>query len=332
MCDNVKKLVELVRGHRVVIQTHDFPDADAMASAFGLQWILAQYEIASELIYHGRIDKMNNRKMQNHFQIPMRNLDSISDLSEESYVINIDGQKNNSNFRNVIGKEVACIDHHPWVTDYKYEYVDHRICGACASIIAHYIMEMEVEPPKNVATVLLYGLKKDTKNFCFGVTGYDIEAFAYLHERADNNAIMKLEQSSLELDDLHAYGDAFRNIRIYDEVGFAHIHFDCPDGLIASISEFILSLDAVTIAVVYADRNNGYKFSVRSELSWLNAGKLINLALRDIGNGGGHHSMAGGLIYAERKHLLGDRASQSIQQRFLAVVDEIKEEYKKERK
>ena len=34
------QLVELLRGHRTYIQTHNFPDPDAIASAFGLQHFL----------------------------------------------------------------------------------------------------------------------------------------------------------------------------------------------------------------------------------------------------------------------------------------------------
>ena len=39
------------------------------------------------------------------------------------------------------------------------------------------------------------------------------------------------------------------------------------------------------------------KFSIRSEDSNIHAGNLIRSALKDIGNGGGHPTMAGGIIY-----------------------------------
>ena len=37
------KLVELLKGNVVYIQTHNFPDPDAIASAFGLQYFLKQH-------------------------------------------------------------------------------------------------------------------------------------------------------------------------------------------------------------------------------------------------------------------------------------------------
>ena len=113
------------------------------------------------------------------------------------------------------------------------------------------------------------------------------------------------------------------DIAVYGKMGFVHIPFDCPDGLIASVSNFILALDAVEIAVVYAERGRGLKFSVRSELSDINAGQLINLALRDIGNGGGHMTMAGGLVFAERMHVLGVDPDVSVRRRFVETFEEL---------
>ena len=51
-------LVELCKGHNIYIQTHNFPDPDAIASAYGLQKLLLFYEIPSTLCYDGRIDKL----------------------------------------------------------------------------------------------------------------------------------------------------------------------------------------------------------------------------------------------------------------------------------
>ncbi len=320
------ELVQLLGDRKVWLQTHDFPDPDAIASAFGLQYLLRQYGIEGQLCYCGRIDKVNTRRMLELLQIPMCLVENCRDLRPEDVVITIDGQKDNSNFTDIIGDEIACIDHHPWVTKYEYDFVDHRIVGACATIITQYYMETGIPVPKNIATALLYGIKMDTQNFCNGVQQEDIAAFSFLHDKAENQLISDLDNNVMEISDLRAYGAAIQDIAIFDRLGFAHIPFDCPDGLIAQVSNFILSLDAVEVAVIYADRFGGYKFSVRSEVQWLNAGRLINLALRDIGNGGGHPTMAGGLVYAERKHLLGTTPAVPLQERFLKVYHELKKE------
>ena len=304
--DSYQELVRLLRGHRVIIQTHDFPDPDAIASACGLKELLAFSGIPSEIAYFGRIEKINTKMILDVFELNIRDAEEFTDLTEEDYVITIDGQKDNSNFTDLTGTEVACIDHHPFVTEYEYPFLKHCITGACATIITRWIMEEGMPVSKELATVLLYGIKMDTRNFSAGVTHEDIVAFDFLNTLADNGIIYHLENSVLELSDLRAYGAAIENIAIFEEVGFSFIPFECPDGLIASVSEFILSLSSVSVAVVYAKRNGGLKFSVRSELPHLNAGKLLNLSLKEIGNGGGHMSMAGGIVFPERMYLLGD--------------------------
>ena len=138
-----------------------------------------------------------------------------------------------------------------------------------------------------------------------------------------NHKIINLYNNNMEIEDLVAYGDAIRNIEIYENVGFAKISFDCPDALIAMISDFILGLDVVEFAVVYATRNGGYKFSVRNETEYYHAGSITQRALADVGGGGGHFSMAGGMISAEYMSKLGFRPEFQIRERFL---NEIKEE------
>ena len=160
----------------------------------------------------------------------------------------------------------------------------------------------------------------DTDSFCRGVTELDIEMFGYLHPIADDSVLINMFNNVMELEDLRAYGAAIENIVIYDNVGFAHIPFDCPDALIAMVSDFILGLDVVEIAIVYADRDGGYKFSVRNETDKVHAGKLIAQALECIGNGGGHFTMAGGYISSDKISQLGEDIDYDIRTRFLNTI------------
>lgn len=308
MDDRFSSLVEVLKGHRVIIQTHDFPDPDAIATAVGLKELLKWRGVESTICYYGRIEKTNTKMAASILDVDIFNAEELRDISENDYVITVDGQKDNSNFTELKGKEVACIDHHPFVTEYQYSFLKHRIVGACASLITEWIIEEGMPVGKDLATLLLYGIKMDTRNFCAGVTHCDIKAYDFLLEKADMSKLNRLENSALELTDLRAYGAAIENITIYETVGFAYIPFECPDGLIAAVSEFILSLSSVRVSVVYANRSGGLKFSVRSESSRINAGKLLHIALKDIGNGGGHATMAGGIVYPEYRSQFGDRA------------------------
>ncbi len=316
------RLVELCRGHRIYIQTHNFPDPDAIASAFGLQKLLELYEIKSELCYDGRIDKLSASKMLDVFQIQMHSYDNLRPkLRKDDYIICVDSQKHSGNVTDFVGDEVACIDHHPTFVEMEYQYQDIRITGACATLIAEYYELLGQKPEKDVATALLYGLKMDTLQFTRGVTELDIRMFGFLFSYSDQDKLSDIERNNMEFNDLKAYGAAIENIELYDNIGFSCIPFSCPDALIAILSDFILALVEVEVAIVYSYREDGVKFSVRSEDDGIHAGNLVHDALEEIGSGGGHAFMAGGLIRREQMEMLGRYPEDAIRDLFLKILD-----------
>lgn len=316
--DKLKDLIELCQGHSVYIQTHNFPDPDAIASAYGLKELLGIYGVESVLCYDGKIDKLSASKMLDAFHIQMLPYeDLVSDMEETDRIICVDTQKNGGNVTDFVGDEVACIDHHPTFVPVKYCYQDIRITGACASMIAEYYALSGNEPGEDVATALLYGIKMDTLQFTRGVTEFDIEMFEYLFQRCDQEKLAALERNNMEFTDLKAYGAAIENIELYDKVGFSCIPFSCPDAMIAILSDFILSLVEVEVAIVFSFREDGIKLSVRSENPDVHAGDLLHAALKDIGNGGGHAEMGGGFISKAQMPKLGQYPKDYIRNLFL---------------
>lgn len=323
--NRLDNLIQLCQGHAVYIQTHNFPDPDAIASAFGLQKLFRLYGIESTLCYDGRIDKLSASKMLEVFQIRMLSYESLApNMQETDWIICVDTQKHGGNVTDFIGDEIACIDHHPTFVPQKYQYHDIRITGACATLIAEYYKLSGNEPDMDTATALLYGLKMDTLQFTRGVTELDIEMFGFLFPLCDQEKLSALERNNMEFADLKAYGAAIENIELYDKVGFSCIPFPCPDALIAILSDFILSLIEVEVAVVYSFRKDGVKLSVRSEDPAISAGDLLHTALQDIGNGGGHDTMAGGFIRKERLPELGHYPKDSIRDLVLKTLGKTK--------
>lgn len=315
-----KRLLEILRGHRVFIQTHNFPDPDAIASAFGMQRFLKHHGMESVICYKGSVDKISVLKMLEQFSIRMYPYEEL-DLKEEDYILLVDGQKYSANLTDIPGEEVACIDHHPTVKPCDYLYQDIRIVGACASLVAEYFYESGTPMDEELASVLLYGIRMDTDSFGRGVRLLDVQMFEYLFPYAKISLVDRMVNDNMELADLRAYGAAIENIRIYGRTGIAYIPFDCQDALIAMISDFILKLDTVTVSVVYAERNGGLKFSVRSEEEGIHAGNLIARALAGVGDGGGHFEMAGGYVPAESRVKEASAESKLICQRFVEEID-----------
>lgn len=317
-----KELVKLCQGHRVYVQTHNFPDPDAIASAYGLKKLLALYDIESKLCYDGRIDKLSASKLLDAFQMQIYPyIDLLKEMKEDDYIICVDTQKHGGNVTDFVGDEVACIDHHPTFVPMEYKYQDIRMTGACASLIAEYYAKLGQSPDKDTATALLYGIKMDTLQFSRGVTELDIEMFRFLFPFCDNEKLAKLERNNMEFADLRAYGAAIESIELYDKTGFSCIPFSCPDALIAILADFILALVEVEVAVVFSYREDGIKISVRSEDPKIHAGNLLHEALTGLGNGGGHAAMAGGFIRRDKVENLGNYPKDAIRNMFLKVME-----------
>lgn len=321
---DLSKLVNILKGERVFIQMHNYPDPDAIASAFGLQDLLGRSGIDSVICYDGSAEKLSAITMLNNFSISIVSCHDIKDMTEHDKIVTVDSQKGGSNLTDLIGDEVACIDHHPTASECEYQYKDVTITGACASIIAQYYFDNNITPDKNVASALVYGIKMDTADFSRGVTQLDVDMYSRLFQHADNDLLDRMKFNTMEFADLKAYGCAIENISVFDNVGYAYIPFECPDALIAMISDFILALDIIEFSVVYAIRNSGYKFSVRSEIPELNAGKIVAKALEGCGSGGGHARMAGGFAEGSSFSKTATLRNHQIQELFEKAIEEHK--------
>lgn len=320
------RVIEQINHKHVYIQTHNFPDPDAIASAYGLQQLLKYRGINATICYKGKIDRYSTDKLRELLCVEMQNIEDLEDiLTDEDEVILVDAQKGNSNIINMTGDEIICIDHHPVFEKYEYRFTDIRPeVGACASIIAQYFFENNVPMTREIATALTFGIRMDTRGMSRGVSKLDMEMLYQMFEVCDQDLIYVLENSTLYFEDLLAYSKAISSIEVYDTISFADTGRNCPEALIASVSEFMLALIEVDFSIVYSRKDEGIKLSVRSERPDLDAGKIINKALEGIGNGGGHASMAGGFVPFSGTEEEAELLIKEIHERFMNVVSEVR--------
>ena len=106
------ELVKCIKGKHVFIQPHNYPDQDALASAYGLSHLLNVRGIDTTICYKGEIDKVNTIAMVEHLNMAVRKIEDVESMTEESEIIIVDGQKGNVNMMDFVGDEIACIDHH----------------------------------------------------------------------------------------------------------------------------------------------------------------------------------------------------------------------------
>jgi nanoRNase/pAp phosphatase (c-di-AMP/oligoRNAs hydrolase) len=325
--NGLENILANISKKHVFIQTHNFPDPDAIASAYGLQKLLENKHIESTICYMGRIDRFSTVKMIQELDIKIYHISEISNMTQEDEIILVDSQKGNINVEEILGQEIICIDHHPSneVKDYRFADI-RRDVGACASIVGEYFIENQIPIDSKVAAALIYGIKIDTANLSRGVSKLDLDIFYTLFTQSDMEIVHRLEHSVLQIEDLHAYANAINNITIVEGISFANTGVDCPDALIATISDFMMLISNVYLSVVYARKNEGIKLSVRSKSVTWDAGKICKKALKSYGNGGGHAHMAGGFVPFTGTLEEEENLVEAIKYKFLETARQFREE------
>lgn len=321
---SLQKLLNAIHNDKVYIQTHNFPDPDAIASAYGLQQLLRSQGKVSTICYEGKIERYNTNHIIEALGIEMVNVSELEmELQESDEILLVDVQKLNANVLDVPGEEIICIDHHPIVNQIEYRFSDIRPeMGACATIIASYFFENEIPMDRKTATVLTFGIRSDTDKLSRGVNEMDLEMLYRMFPIADKGLIYHLENAELLLSDLHAYAKAIDSIKRYGSVSFANAGKNCPEALVSCVSDFMLNMVEITFSVVYSRKPDGYKFSVRSEGD-ADAGKIVAQALKGIGSGGGHDIMAGGFAPFQGTEEEGREFIKEIERKFLEQLQAV---------
>lgn len=320
-----ERLLELCADRPVYVQTHNYPDPDALAAGHGLCMLLRHKGLNATLCYDGELDKRACKKMVDTFKICATPLNQLPKLPQNAMVICVDSQRGNGNVTELRGEVSACIDHHPTFAVTEDNFQDLRCVGACSSLVAEYFQMLGIAPDRDTASALLYGMQVDTHRFSRGVTELDIAMLGFLNDFCDGDALRRVTSNTMAFADLKAYANAIENLKVYGVAGFAQIDFACSNDLVAMISDFFLGLSEIDLSVVYCRREDGIKFSVRSKLSEIHAGDWIHSALREWGIGGGHSYMAGGVLSPENIPQLGPYPDETIRDLFLAALDRQKE-------
>jgi nanoRNase/pAp phosphatase (c-di-AMP/oligoRNAs hydrolase) len=293
----IQSLIDFLKTEEIIfIQTHNFPDHDAVASAFGLQRLFENYGIKSNLIYEGDLQRDSLSKMIKALNIVIANSSSF-DLKEKHKIIVIDGCKGNKNLTDLIGEEVAVIDHHEVKSPDDVRFTDIRkYYGACSTIINSYYEELGVPVPRDVATALMIGINMDTALLTRGVSEEDVTAYADLYPIADIPLQNSLLRNYIQTKDLDFYRFAINKVAIKKGVAFCYFPEGCNQNLLGILGDFFLALEEVHFVILCANNENTINFSLRNENEDINASLIIQDVLKGIGFGGGHQDLAGGLI------------------------------------
>lgn len=294
------ELKELLQYNDIVIQCHDNPDADALASGFALYWYFKKQGKEPRFIYRGRnrIRKSNLCIMVDSLGIPVTYEPDFKDSPE--LLINCDCQYGQRNVTETKAKTVAVIDHHQ-VTGPLPKLCEVRSgVGSCATVVWDLIRYegIDVNEDKLLATALYYGLFTDTNRLSEVSHPLDRDMVDTLI--INRSLITEMSNSNISLEELKITGKAILDYEYHEDNRYLIIRAEpCDPNILGVISDFAMETAEVDVCMAYYESANEIKFSVRSCVKEVHADELAAFLADGIGGGGGHLYKAGGTIRPE---------------------------------
>jgi nanoRNase/pAp phosphatase (c-di-AMP/oligoRNAs hydrolase) len=161
--------------------------------------------------------------------------------------------------------------------------------------MTEYLQAAGLEIRPKLATALLYGIKSDTQLLGRDTSPADMQAFATVHAAHSPALLRRIERPALPPDGLRALGRALSRTKVEEGIHLLVLGRVREDvipqvadlGLQAEGAEWAIAAGIVGSDLVFSVRNVGY---VRA------AGEVVRAVVDGLGVGGGHRSMAKGII------------------------------------
>lgn len=296
----VRFLKKQERRHQpLMILTHDYPDPDAIASAYALHYLLVHaFHTRSKLVYGGIIGRVENRTMVRLLKIPIHRLQP-SDLKIHKQICLVDTQpefRNNSFPKN--RKAFLVIDQHPSVK--KKPAADFSIvdteCGATCVIVAEACLLLELDLPPSVATALAYGILSDTMNL-YRVKRKDvIQTYLALLPQCDMRLLAKMQNPPRSQHFFETLSRGIHQAKVHRQFIFAHLGWVQNPDYVAQVADLLLTYQGMRFALCTGRLKGKLHISFRmKKTDSLEACDLLRSVL-ERGAAGGHGTIAGGSV------------------------------------
>jgi len=323
---DIRSLVE--RREKVGILLQPDPDPDGIAAGYALRALLGRKAPTAPLISFGEVKRPENLAMVRALGIDVRTV-KHDELVEFDALALVDVQPtvfgDNPPAR-VLSVDVV-IDHHPERTGYDAVIRDIRPSyGATATILTEYLRAAGMELKPRIATALTYGIKSDTQLLGRETSPRDMSAFAILHAHHSPALLRRIERPALPTEALRALGKALEKTEVRDDLHVLVLGRVREDvipqvadlGLQAEGAEWAIAAGIVGSDLVFSVRNVGY---VRA------AGEVVRAVVEGLGVGGGHRSMAKGIIPVKAfREVYGsasrDRVQAVLHKAFVAAINQ----------
>ena len=305
-------LLEQHRGERHAIVLQDYPDPDAISSAWAHKMIAARYAIECAIVYEGRVSHQENLALVQLTDIELLRFSEADDLKQFQGTVFVDNQGTTAaltdRFATAGVKPLVIVDHHEPQDRISAPFTDIRKIGATATIYTEYIREGLLELNKNdpqhirLATALMHGIRSETSGLVRAHLE-EMEAGTFLTPFIDHSLLEDILSVKRAKQVMDVIRQALENREIKDSYSISGVGFLRSEDRdsIPQAADFLLTEENVHTAIVYgiiikADREMVIG-SMRTNKVTLNPDEFLKEALGATETGryyGGGRRGAGG--------------------------------------
>jgi nanoRNase/pAp phosphatase (c-di-AMP/oligoRNAs hydrolase) len=281
----------------LLILAHDFPDPDALATAWGLQVLARDFGIDSRIVYGGLITRAENRAMMKLLKLPAHRLRD-GELKKAKHVALVDTQPRFENNPFPAGRRATIvIDQHR--TD-EAVAADLAIvdptCGATCVIVAQALLLQRSEIPSPLATALAYGIISDTLDLYRVERDDVVQTYLRILRRADMRALAQIQNPQRSRHFFTILSRGLQAAAVYRRVIVAHLGAVSSPEDVAHVADFLLTYDRADWSFCTGRLRGSLCLSLRSEVPGAQAGEVLRRVVDDRDDAGGHGGVAGGRV------------------------------------
>ncbi len=282
---------------KIAILLQPDPDPDGIASAYALRTLLGRKRTTAPIVSFGEVQRPENQALCEAVGIDVKVI-SPEEINDYDGLVLVDVQPN------VFGDDPPArlsrvdlvVDHHPERSGYEATIRDIRTSyGATSSIVTEYLRATNSEVNAKLATALLYGIKSDTQYLGRETSRRDMQSFAFLHASHSPALLRRIERPALPLPGLRALGRALAGAEVRDGIHILVLGRVRED-VIPQVADMALQAQGAEWAIAVGIVNRDIVFSVRNVGYVRAAGEVVRAVVDGLGVGGGHRSMAKGII------------------------------------
>ena len=263
----LRQVLERHQHERHLILLQDFPDPDALSSAWAYQLIAQQYDLQCDIVYAGTLSHQENIALVKLTGLPAQRLPvqtaKSKDLSGYKGYTLIDNQGTTSQLLSLVLEAglplIAVIDHHSLQGELKPEFADIRPnVRATATILTQYlqtgllVLDSSVGQHVKCATSLMHGLRSDTSSL-MQAQEEDFQAAGYLSRFYDYQLLKAVLQTNRSKRVMDVIERSLKNRIVQNNfsiAGVGYLRYDDRDA-IPQAADFLVTEENVHTAVVY---------------------------------------------------------------------------------